>query len=138
MCTLIAIIPLRYCFIFTGLVVLKKHYDNLMTSVPKDYKIIIHMLSSLSGKSDDEVIASQGHLIAASLRLKESSAQEMILHSMIVYARNDYRLLGFSYLLENATQDPNSAAIESFRNGWLEFNNTIDIELRIKAIKLIK
>ena len=48
---------------------------------------------------------------------KESLSKKMMLHLLIIDVNNDYRLLGFSYLLEKFVQDTKSSVIESFRNG---------------------
>ena len=47
----------------------------------------------------------------------ESLSKKMMLDLLIVDVNNDYRLLGFSYLLEKFVQDIKSSVIESFRNG---------------------
>ena len=69
--------------------------------------------------TSDDRIAPMADLIITCSNLQESMLSKMILDLLIIYAKNDYRLLGFSYLLENFIQDSKSSVIESFRDGRL-------------------
>ena len=92
------------------------HYNDLLTSLPHDYMIMMQQLFKLSN-SDDDRIAPMANLIIICSNSQESLSSKTILDLLIIYAKNDYRLLGFSYLLENFIQDSKSSVIESFRNG---------------------
>ena len=69
--------------------------------------------------TDDDRIAPMADLIVTYSKSQESLSSKMILDLLIIYVKNDYRLLGFSYLLENFIQDSKCSVIESFRQGWL-------------------
>ena len=89
--------------------------------------IMMQQLFKLS--TSDDTIAQMADLIITCSNSQESYglSSNIILNLMIIYAKNDYRLLGFSYLLEKFVQDLKSSVIESFRNGKL---NTIVIKGR--------
>ena len=114
--------------IFTGIVIIKKYYNELLTSLPHDYMIMMQQLFKLSTSDRDDRIVPMADLIITCSNLQESMLSKTILDLLIIYAKNDYRLLGFSYLLENFIQDSKSSVIESFRNGRL---NTIVINDRL-------
>ena len=78
--------------------------------------IMMQQLFKLSN-SDDDRIAPMANLIITRSNSLESLSSKTILDLLIINVNNDYRLLGFSYLLENFIHDSKSSVIELFRNG---------------------
>ena len=68
--------------------------------------------------TNDDKTNPMAELIITCSNSEEPLSSKMILDLLIVCVKNDYRLLGLSYLLESFVQD---SVIESFRHGWLQF-----------------
>ena len=100
--------------ILIGITILKKYYDDLLTSLPKDHVITLHHFCKLMHISNDK-ITEIADLVASSSNSKESN--RVILDAMILSLKNDYWLLGFSYALEKLVEGSKFAVIESLRVG---------------------
>ena len=108
---------LRICiYIPTGVATLKKHYNNLLMSLPEDHTITLGRIYDIGiFKLHDEFV----NQVVSSTDSQWSNKK--IVNLLISLSKNDNRLLGLSFLIEKlATGDilicdcPN---IESFRNG---------------------
>ena len=105
-----------YNIILTGVATLMKHYNNLWMSLPEDHMITLGRFFDIEMyKICDEVI----NQIVSSTNPQWSNKK--ILDLLISVTKNDYQLLGLSFLIETlATGDiiicdcPN---IASFRGG---------------------
>jgi len=100
---------------FIGITILMKYYNDLLTSLPKDYVITLHHFCKLMHITDDDKITKIADLVASCSNSKESN--RMILDMMILSLKNNYRLLGFSYALEKLVEGSKFAVIESLRVG---------------------
>ena len=102
-----------YSILTVGFTLLKKHYDNLWMSLPEDIMITLGQLCKFENfKTNDRFL----NLITSCPDYKQSN--KMILYGLMYNARNVFRLLGLSYLMEKLVASPtNATVIESFRNG---------------------
>ena len=101
---------------YTGVATLKKHYNNLLMSLPEDHMITLRRMYDINiYEPRDEVV---NQMVSST---DSQWSNKNILNSFISVTQNDNQLLGLSFLIEIlATGDvlicdcPN---IESFRNG---------------------
>ena len=104
--------------ILTGVATLKKHYNNLWKGLPEDHMITLGRFCDIKmyGIYDDVV----DQIISSA---NSQWANMQIFNILISLIKNDFQLLGLSFLIERLTtggllisECPN---IESFRNGQL-------------------
>jgi len=99
-----------------GVTALKKHYHNLLMTLPEDHMITVGRFCDFNMyKIPDEVLDQ----IVSSTNSQWSN--ELILNVIISATNNDYQLLGLSFLIERlatgAVLSCDCHNIEAFRNG---------------------
>jgi len=94
---------------------LRKYYNELWISLPENYLVTLQWLS----KSEDIIDASNmTHLVDLAISCPNATMSNKIILDLLIFtAKNDFQLLGFSYLLEKIMQDSKLVVIQSFRNG---------------------
>ena len=108
--------------ISTGVATLKKHYNNLWMSLPEDHMITLERLHKMEMYTISDNVIDQ---IMSSTNSQWSNKK--LLNLIISITKNDYQLLGLSFILERLeagdvlmTDCPH---IESFRNGRCKDNH---------------
>ena len=110
--------------ISTGVATLKKHYNNLWMSLPEDHIITLGRFYEFKMYALSDDIIDQ---ITSSTNSQWSNKK--LLNLMISITKNDYQLLGLSFLIQGLAIGDISVTdcphIELFRNGRFEDNQHI-------------